>query len=145
MKTASANDNEVDKEPKWSEMLNYAIGKIWKGIANAAWLVFKNVVIFINNILLVIPTPAIAVNGAIKVAEKVMSAVSAAGSWIKRGYQFFKGQQKVKKAKYIYDLAVSGDQKALQLMLDLELGSITGTDFSMVDSFLKGLGNIQIL
>ena len=140
LKTASANDNEVDKEPKWSEMLNYAIGKIWKGIANAAWLVFKNVVIFINNILLVIPTPAIAVNGAIKVAEKVMSAVSAAGSWIKRGYQFFKGQQKVKKAKYIYDLAVSGDQKALQLILDLELGSIAGTDYSMVDSFLKGLG-----
>lgn len=140
LKTASANDNEVDKEPKWSEMLNYAIGKIWKGIANAAWLVFKNVVIFINNILLVIPTPAIAVNGAIKVAEKVMSAVSAAGSWIKRSYQFFKGQQKVKKSKYVYDLAVSGDQKALQLIFDLKLGSIAGTDYSMVDSFLKGLG-----
>jgi hypothetical protein len=140
LKTASANDNEIDKEPKWSEMLNYAIGKVWKGIANAAWLVAKNVVIFVNNLLLVIPSPAAAVAGVIKVAEKVMNAMSAAGSWIKRGYQLFKGQQKVKKAKYVYDRAVSGDQKALKLILDLELSSVAGTDFSKVDSFLKGLG-----
>lgn len=142
LKTASANDNEIDKEPKWSEMLNYAIGKVWKGIANAAWLVAKNVVIFVNNLLLVIPSPAAAVAGVIKVAEKVMNAMSAAGSWIKRGYQLFKGQQKVKKAKYVYDRAVSGDQKALKLILDLELSSVYGTDISSMDTLLKGLGNI---
>ena len=70
------------------------------------------------------------------------AAMSAAGSWIKRGYQLFKGQQKVKKAKYVYDRAVSGDQKALKLILDLELSSVYGTDISSMDTLLKGLGNI---
>ena len=123
-------------------MLKYAIGKIWYGIKTQIWKIIKNVGIFVNNLLLIIPSPAQPVAAIIKTGQKIMDATLAAAGWLKKGYQKAFGQKKIKNANYILDSALAGDQKALKLIFDLKLGSVAGTGVGKFDWIMQKLGII---
>ena len=140
---AEKTENVENHGPsEFSEMLKYAIGKIWYGIKTQIWKIIKNVGIFVNNLLLIIPSPAQPVAAIIKTGQKIMDATLAATSWLKKGYQKAFGQKKIKNANYILDSALAGDQKALKLIFDLKLGSVAGTGVGKFDWIMQKLGII---
>ena len=140
---AEKTENVENHGPsEFSEMLKYAIGKIWYGIKTQIWKIIKNVSVFVNNLLLIIPSPAQPVAAIIKTGQKIMDATLAAAGWLKKGYQKAFGQKKIKNANYILDSALAGDQKALKLIFDLKLGSVAGTGVGKFDWIMQKLGII---
>tara|TARA_B100000497_G_C7694475_1_gene423506 strand:+ start:3314 stop:4765 length:1452 start_codon:yes stop_codon:yes gene_type:complete len=110
----------------------YALGKVIKGfaggIAKFLWNTFK----FVSRILFFIPAvTAVAASliifqGAADAFGKV--AASAKGVW-----QKLKGEKKDKFSKKLLERAMRGDKDALQLIFDLKLGSVMGSDFWIVN------------
>ena len=138
---AEKTENVENHGPsEFSEMLKYAIGKIWYGIKTQIWKIIKNVTAFVNNLLLIIPSPVQPVAAIIKTGQKIMDATLAAAGWLKKGYQKAFGQKKIKNANYILDSALAGDQKALKLIFDLKLGSVAGTGVGKFDWIMQKLG-----
>jgi DNA-binding MltR family transcriptional regulator len=52
----------------------------------------------------------------------------------------FKGQKKEKNSSSLLDKALGGDQEALELILELKLGSIAGSGYKIIDK-LTGIPN----
>jgi hypothetical protein len=110
----------------------YGLGKAMKGfagqMASFLWNTFK----LITRILFFIPAVA-AVAAAIVVFQGIADAFKAVAGAVKGIWQRLKGEKKDKFSSKLLDRAIAGEPDALQLLYDLKLGSITGSDFWIVN------------
>lgn len=115
----------------------YALGKIPRGFIRMIKNIFKGIVSLVYNISKYIPGAHI-VTAALKTFQSVTKIIGSIYSVSKRWYQKFKGEKKIQNSKSLVDKAIKGDKVSLQLILDLKLGSIAGTNYKHVDKVLSG-------
>jgi hypothetical protein len=116
----------------------YGLGKIWKGFVRTIKNVIMAVSTFTANLLMLIPGAQI-VAGPWKAFNMVVGAIDSAFKGGKRFYQWIKGEKKVENASSVFSKAVNKDDKALDLIYNLKLSSITGSSFSLVNSLGKNV------
>lgn len=105
----------------FNKIIDYAINKVWKGIATQIAKGVYNVVKLIKNFLLIFPSPATAFAAVADTGMKIFDGVLAAGSILKKAYQFFRGQNKDKNANTLLNLVYKGDKKAEMLLFKLDI------------------------
>jgi hypothetical protein len=110
----------------------YGLGKIMKGFASGLSKFLWNAFVLVTRILFFIPA-ATAVAASIIVFQGVAEAFKSLASTTKGIWQRLKGEKKDKFSKQLLERAINGDNDALQLIFDLKLSSITGSDFWIVN------------
>ena len=105
----------------FKKIIDYAINKVWKGIATQVAKGAYNLAKLINNFLMIFPSPAEAFAACVATAMKIVDGVVAAGSLLKKAYQFFRGQNKDKNANTLLNLVYKGDKKAEMLLFKLDI------------------------
>lgn len=149
----SAITNSISAYSKWSQWkafkkaaekpappkeAEYGLTKIWKGFLKT----IKNIVMaisnFMANLLLLIPGAQI-VGGPWKAFNTLVGLFDSLFKTGKRIYQWIRGEKKVENSNSLLDKAINGDKDSLQLIFELNLGSIVGSGFSEIDYLTGGI------
>jgi hypothetical protein len=140
--TAFSKAAEVDKKIPGKKPLEeaiYGLTKVGKGFFRKLKDGFMSVVEIVQKALLIIPGAQIvgatmaAVHSFIGVCEKLYGG-------FKTFYQKLFGEKKVGNSESLLDKALKNDTAALQLILELELSSIAGSDIKLFD-YISSVGN----
>lgn len=130
---------EQPAPPKEAE---YGLTKIWKGFIRT----IKNIVMaisnFMANLLLLIPGAQI-IGGPWKAFNSLVGLFDSLFKAGKRIYQWIWGEKKFENSISLLDKAINGDKDSLQLIFDLQLGSIVGSGFSAIDYVTGGVTYIS--
>lgn len=105
----------------FKKIIDYAINKVLKGIVTQVAKFAYNLTKLINNFLLIFPSIATGFAAILQTGMTIFEGVLSAGSLLKKGYQFFRGQNKEKNAKKLLDLVYRGDKKAEALLFKLDI------------------------
>ena len=101
----------------------YGLTKVCKGFWTQVSLVFENIIRLTEAIMLL--TPAAPIAAAITVGHKIKDGVSWVLGAGKSFYQYMKGEKKVDNSNSLLTKAKTGDYPALELILNLNLSSVT--------------------
>ena len=101
----------------------YGLTKVCKGFWTQVSLVFENIIRLTEAIMLL--TPAAPIAAAMTVGHKIKDGVSWVLGAGKSFYQYMKGEKKVDNSNSLLTKAKTGDYPALELILNLNLSSVT--------------------
>ena len=137
-KAAAVEEKNGETVPKADAPVEatYGLTKAPSGFIRYVKDFFMNIVKFTTNLLLVIPGGQIA-GAPMKAFTAVADALGSLYSAGKRWYQHLRGEKKDVHSASLLDKAIKHDDVALKLILDLKLGSITGSGYAFLDMIKK--------
>lgn len=134
---------KTQPRPGAPEEAKYALTKIPSGFMRHVKDVFLHIVEFTSTLLTMIPGAQI-VGAPMKLFSMICNLVDSVYKAGKSIYQKLFGEKKDKYSGSLLDKALSGDEGALQLILNLKLGSIAGTGYRLFDWVKGGLNEVSL-